>query len=385
MSRTRRYDVGFYAPWLTPRLVGAAETGGAETQLLLLSRALAEHGLAVCVVVMQVPGLAHPSSNHGVDVVVCPARKGGRFWSRLSEAAAVGAALRNVDADVIVARCAGYWIGLAGLSAKLLRRRFVFSSASLVDFDYASLLAKRSERLLFRLGIALADTIVVQTDEQAELCKQRFQKIPVRINSVAERARQSDHIPEAFLWASRIDVNKQPLEYVELARAVPEARFLMVARPTEGPENSSLWSEVVRAAHTVPNLELLPACPRERLLDLVDRAVAVVSTSGYEGMPNTFLESWARGIPALALNHDPDDVIVRHRLGACAKGERERLAEFARELWNDPSARAQYRSSCRAYVENHHSPDAVSAEWTRVLNPTSRTSQRSNVGEPIAD
>jgi glycosyltransferase involved in cell wall biosynthesis len=385
LSRTRRYDVGFYAPLGTQRLAGVADTGGAETQVMLLSRALAECGLSVCVLVAEVPGIDVPASDHGVDSVVwSPA--GGGLRGHLREVVTVGAALRKLDADVVIARCAGYWIGLAGLWAKLLRRRFVFASASLIDFNYAAGLAKRRERLLFRLGVALADTIVVQTEEQVALCKQRFRKTPVRIRSVAEPAQQSQHKPEAFLWAGRVDSNKQPFEYVELARALPEARFLMVGNAAADADSARLWSELVQAEQHVPNLELLPACPRAELLNLMRRAVAVVSTSGYEGMPNTFLEAWARGIPVLALNHDPDGVITRHGLGGCAEGRRDRLVELARALWTDRAAGSDHTARCRAYVENNHSPEAAGAEWTHALNLTShRSAHRHPVHKATVD
>jgi glycosyltransferase involved in cell wall biosynthesis len=373
LSRTRRYDVGFYAPLGTQRLAGKPDTGGAETQVMLLSRALAERGLSVCVLVAEVPGIDTPASDHGVDSMVW-SRAGGGLRGHLREVVTVGAALRKLDADVVIARCAGYWIGLVGLWAKLLRRRFVFASASLLDFNDEAGLAKRRERFLFRLGVALADTIVVQTEEQLALCKQRFRRTPVRIRSVAEPAEQSRHTPKAFLWAGRVDSNKQPFEYVELARALPEARFLMVGNAAEDADSARLWSELVQAEQRVPNLELLPACPRAELLNLMRGAVAVVSTSRYEGMPNTFLEAWALGIPVLALNHDPDGVISRHRLGGYAEGRRDRLIELARTLWNDRAAGSGHAARCRAYVENNHSPEAIGAEWIHALNFTSHPS-----------
>jgi hypothetical protein len=85
-------------------------------------------------------------------------------------------------------------------------------------------------------------------------------------------------------------------------------------------------------------------------------------------MPNIFLEAWSRGIPALALNHDPDGIISRYGLGGFANGRRERLAELARELWDGRAARDECAARCQAYVQRSHSPEAVSAEWARVLS-----------------
>src|SRR5439155_5978297 len=126
---------------------------------------------------------------------------------------------------------------------------------------------------------------------------------------------------------------KKPLAFVELARSLPEAKFWMVGVPVPGHEK--LATEVAEAAATVPNLELVAPRPRQELLELTERAVAVVNTADFEGMPNIFLEGWTRGVPALSLTHDPDGVIERHRLGAFARGSHERLAVHAALLWKE--------------------------------------------------
>ena len=102
-------------------------------------------------------------------------------------------------------------------------------------------------------------------------------------------------------------------------------------------------------------------------MDLVDRAVAMVNTGDFEGMPNIFLEGWARGVPALALTHDPDNVIERHKLGAFARGSPEQLIDSARRLWEERGNQADVASRCRRYILEHHSSENVSVQWQEVL------------------
>jgi glycosyltransferase involved in cell wall biosynthesis len=372
MRRSDRYDIGFYLPSMTLLLssgVVEQRPGGAETQFLLLSRALAERGVAVCVVVYDVPGTQIPASATGVNVLVrSPYRAGGGHWRRFSEVAATGAAVRRVDARVIVGRTAGPHVGLVALFAKLARRRFVYSSAHILDFSFEALLASRRDRLLFRIGVALADVVIVQTEEQRLLCERRFGKPAIVIRSIAEPAAVSEGEREAFLWVGRIERNKQPLEFVELARALPQARFWMVASPSPNAKESvRLAQEVEAAAAALPNLDVLPPRPRAELLGLMARAVAVVSTSEAEGMPNIFLEGWARGIPALALKHDPDGIISGYGLGGCAEGDGERFVASARELWDCLERWSECGKRCRAYVRDNHSAAVVSGEWVRAL------------------
>jgi glycosyltransferase involved in cell wall biosynthesis len=383
VSRRRRYDIAFYLPRASTLLAEDAlpSEGGAETQVVLLCRALAERGMAVCLVVKDIPGARIPTSIHGFDVVVRPPYVAhGNLLARLREVATIGAYLNRVDAPVCATRMAGPHVGLAGLWTKLARRRFLYSCASLGDFDYDSVLTNRRDRVLYRLGVALADELIAQTREQVHLCERRFGRTPIFIRSVSEPAPQSEKPAEAFIWIGRVEANKRPLEFVELARALPSARFWMVATPAPGTsEGAHLWAQIELAATSLSNLELIPPCPRPRLLELMDAAVAVVSTSEIEGMPNTFLEGWSRGVPALALSHDPDGIIVRHRLGGFAASQRNRLVELARELWDDPRARRECGVWCRAYVRAHHSPEAIAAEWERVLRPAENGSRRHSV------
>jgi glycosyltransferase involved in cell wall biosynthesis len=367
------FDVAFYVPWMTSLVAdGAREPwpGGAETQIMLVSRALADRGLRVCLVVFDLPGAEIAKKFGGVEVIVRPQYlAGGSLVGQMREVGAIRRAIRAIDADIVVTRCAGYHVGLVGLFTKLSRRTFVYSSAGVRDFKEKIFLTKWRDRILFRLGISLADTIVVQTEEQVDLCQERFRRNPVLIRSVCEPAEQSDREPEAFLWVGRIDSNKRPLEFVELAKRVPDAPFWMVATPSPFASGAApLWESLEHAGQTLPNFHLLPPRPRPELLDLIARSVAVVNTSEYEGMPNIFLEAWSRGVPALTLNHDPDRIIARHHLGGFADGDLERLTALAAELWESRADRAAYASRCRAYVRGEHSAQIVSRDWAKALS-----------------
>jgi glycosyltransferase involved in cell wall biosynthesis len=315
----------------------------------------------------------------GVDIVLRPAsRARQRLVGKIREFARVGRALGRIDARVVVVDCAGVTVGLVALAAKLLRRRFIYSSASLIDFEFGRSRFKRRDLALYRLGLRLASEVVVQTAEQAELCRRNLGRSPVVIGYIGEAVPEpGTNPPTAFLWIGRVAPVKQPLAYVDLARSLPEARFSMITVPQQGQGREQLMEELERAASSVPNLELLGPRPRPEVLALIERAIAVVSTSEYEGMPNVFLEGWARGVPALALAHDPDGVIERHRLGEVAHGSPEALAAGARRLWTDRTDRADLAFRCRRYIEEAHSEDVVAAGWARVLaDPVARGGER---------
>jgi glycosyltransferase involved in cell wall biosynthesis len=113
--------------------------------------------------------------------------------------------------------------------------------------------------------------------------------------------------------------------------------------------------------------------PHAQVTELVADAVAVVNTSrGLEGMPNTFLEAWAAGVPALTLEFDPDGVIATHRLGVSAGGSWERFVTGARELWESRGRREEVAERTRAYVRDVHSLDSVAEQWSGLVREVGR-------------
>ncbi len=361
------YDAVFYAPWIGPVLSPGSglPPGGTETQVVMMAREMARRGLRVALITYDTPARVAPVHD-GVDVVALRRPSGPTALRALR----VGCALVRIAARMrtrsFVQMSAGIETGFMGLMALLKRRRFVYSCASDLDFDYARVEPRRLSVAMFHLGIRLAGAIVVQNPEQQRLCREKFGRSSHLIKSLAEPAAGPPGRPEAFLWVGRLAWYKRPLAFVELARAVPEARFRMVG-VASGPGGREAAQEVADAAQGLSNLELLAPRPRHELLELVDTAVAMVSTSDFEGMPNVFLEAWVRGVPALALAHDPDGVLVREGVGGFAGGSPERLAELARAMWASRHDREPLAGRCRDYVEREHASGAVIDRWVAAL------------------
>jgi glycosyltransferase involved in cell wall biosynthesis len=368
-----RPEVLFFVPYAGPLVAAragidnAGATGGAETQLFLIAQALHRRGRRVALAVANVPAEL-PSDVDGIAVVrLPPFGPGGRNFLRFALAV-----VRHVDADVLVQRAAGSLTGLVGAPARLRRRRFVYSTASDLDFDPdllrdgVSIIAPR----LFRLGVRCANTIVVQTDAQAELCRTRWRRRCTVIRSIAEPAPQRAAEPDAFLWIGRMQPNKRPEAVVELAERLPRVRFRLVVAGSRS--EGELERSVRERAAALPNLELLGPQSRDAIAPMLERAVAILSTSRAEGMPNVLLEGWARGVPALVLSHDPDGLIRRRGLGWSAEGSVERLADLAAAAWETRDDQAELSARCRAYVAAEHAPDRIAASWDAALALSAR-------------
>lgn len=366
--RRQRSDVVFYTPFIGWILSPGSSTppGGAETQILKLARALSQRGVSAAIVVYDAGDLPHEVD--GVRIVPRAEHKGNkRFAGKLLEAARIWLALWRTPSPVVVYRCASAELGLIGLYTRVARRRLVFSSASIVDFTPEQLISKRRDLILYRLGVRLADEIVVQTEEQVHLCEKAFGRTPSMIKSLSELATQQGEAAEAFLWVGRLVSYKKPYEYLALAEAMPEAKFWMVGVPAVEASEKVFSDGVISAAAKIENLDLLPPRPQQEVEELMRRAVASVNTADFEGMPNVLLEAWARGVPALALTHDPGGVISEYGLGGFAEGRKESLVSLARDQWRQRGNRASVSERCRRYISSHHAADVIVKCWLEVL------------------
>ena len=120
------------------------------------------------------------------------------------------------------------------------------------------------------------------------------------------------------LFVGRFDRRKRVERFFELARDLPDVRFVAVGRAHEAGYDRRLR----RRAEGIANLELPGATSRfsgPALASWYERSWVLVNTSAREALPYTFLEALAYGTAVLA-PCDPDR--VASRFGAVVEGDR---------------------------------------------------------------
>ncbi len=337
--------------------------GGAEVQQSILARLLAADGHRVSMITLDY-GQPDRSRVDGVTVHKAFAPRAGAPFLRFlhPRMTSMWRALRSVDADVYYCRSASIWLWLVTEFCRRHGRRSVYAGASDRDFvpDVGGQLRHARDRWLYRRGLAAADAIVAQNEEQRASCRAHYRRDAVVIPSCYElpERKNSSAVRDRVLWVGMIHENKRPELFVELAARLPRRRFVMIGGPRPG---AHAFYERIRAqAARVPNLELTGFLPLAEVEPWFDRARVLVNTSTYEGMPNTFLQAWARGVPTLAT---VDVGAPVHMIfGDLPAG----AAETERLFSDEPYWRAQ-SAACRAYFERHHSPAAVVAQYGDLL------------------
>jgi glycosyltransferase involved in cell wall biosynthesis len=271
-------------------------------------------------------------------------------------------ALRAADADVYYLRSASMLTSVVAEFCRRHGRRSVYAAASDADFDPRSRQIRYArDRWLYRRGIARMDRIVVQNRAQLEACRRVFGREAVLIPSGYEPpARRSTG--DEVLWVGRLQQGKRPELALEVARRLPHRRFVLVGGATHG--DGALppgFTEALRTrAAALGNVEMTGFLPLEDVERRFDRARVLLNTSVYEGMPNTFLQAWARGVPTVATVDVGAGVYPVVAEAEAAAAEIERL--FAAPAhWRALSRRV------REHFARHHSSDAVAREYLRLL------------------
>jgi Glycosyl transferase 4-like domain len=204
----------FYTPWIGSILSTRAPLppGGAETQVLMLAKALVRRGLRVAIIAYGT-STEVPTEVEGVSIITRPPyKKLRRLIQRFPETFQIWRSLFRTPSRTIVYRAVGSELGVIAVFARLARRRLVYSSANIVDFNAGELmtnrrgLVRRVDLFMYKLGIRLAHAIVVQTEEQIQLCESAFGRRPVLIKSIEPLAEPQDQSPPGVPvgWASRL-------------------------------------------------------------------------------------------------------------------------------------------------------------------------------------
>jgi glycosyltransferase involved in cell wall biosynthesis len=357
--------VCFVAPHAWPVLSGdkhIAVVGGAEVQQAILARLLAANGYRVSMICLD---YGQPARSEVDGVTVHRSFRMDRglpglrfFHPRLS---AMWRAMRAADADIYYYRSAAM---LAGVMAEFCRRhgrRSIYAGASDRDFDpdVGRQLARARDQWLFRRALERVDRIVVQNEAQRAACLATYGREALVIPSCYElTAEKPKGAGDVVLWVGTLHVNKRPEMLLELAQRLPQRRSVLVGGPAAG--GQAFFERIRSQAARLPNVEFTGFLPLAEVETWFDRARLLVNTSTYEGMPNVFLQAWARGVPTVAT---VDVGVPAHRIAAGVEELKNQL-----EMLDSPSAYAEASRACRAHYEATHSGAQVLGRYAQLFS-----------------
>jgi glycosyltransferase involved in cell wall biosynthesis len=357
----KRARICFVAPSAFPILAKRDDIetiGGAELQQVIVAAGLVERGYDVSMVCLdfdqedelEIDGIKvfkafRPTA--GIPVV--------RFlWPRLTS---LWRGMKRADADIYYQRTAGMLTGVVAEFCRRHNRKSIFAAAGTPEFfRKTNRVPNARDRCIYAYGLRNVDRILVQNEEQAQLCRRNIGREPLYVpNCHPEPSRRSAARPSYALWVSTIRRLKQPALFLDLAAALPQHQFRMIGGPDA--RHPQLFESIRKRAAAMPNVEFLGFVPYSKVDEHFDGAMVFVNTSESEGFPNTFLQAWARGIPTVSFI----DAGARKdgaKVGRQARSVEDMISTLDRLLTNEHQ-RSTEGALCRRYFEDHHSPTRV--------------------------
>jgi glycosyltransferase involved in cell wall biosynthesis len=336
-----------------------ARFAGAEVQAAFLAGALSSAGHEVEFVVANLregEGLPYPAINAYRSADGLP---GLRFFH--PRLAGVCRALRRADADIYYQRNASMLTGVTALFCRSKGRVLVYGAGSDTDFSFRNArMDNFRDRVLFYAGLKLADGVVVQNEFQREAYLKKHGG-PVRVipNGIELADCASKGTREIVVWIGGIRRIKQPEIFLELARRLPDRRFVLVGGGS-GVE-PSFERRIRDEAASIGNLEMTGHVPHDGVRDYLARALLLVNTSRVEGFPNAYLEAWNLCVPVVSFN-DIDGIVEKEGLGVICKGIDD-MTEAVRSLASDEDRRRGMANRARAVVDSRFSAAVLARRY----------------------
>lgn len=372
-AQAKKAHVCFVSPYLWPvfsRDPHIKVVGGAEVQQAILARLFAGAGHRVTLVTQDY-GQPDGAVIDGITVRKSFAPQAGAPLLRFlhPRLTSTWRAMRAADADIYYQRSSALWTGVMAEFCRRHGKRSIYAGASDRDFEPGKEQIRYArDRWIYRRGLAQVDAIVAQNAFQAESCRKHHGREAIHIPSCYVLPETSLRRDEGFvLWVGTVHDYKRPEWLLELARRLPHREFVMIGGPSVGGERykPGYFESIRDAAAKLANVRFLGFLPLAEVEPWFDRAHLLVSTSVYEGMPNVFLQAWARGIPTVAsVDVGVAENTVFDAPGAGAEAlERLFSDEF---LWREASRRSL------DYFERTHSARAVLARYQALFAEITR-------------
>lgn len=338
-------------------------SGGAELQVALLARELAERGHEI-VIAGGDTGQTDGQLLQGVRLRNAGNFHTGRMGQMIASMPRVFRVLREEKPDWVVVMGWTAWLFVLWLWRPFLGYRLDFTCSldTEVNGEY-----RREHPLLgglFEFAMRRCDARHAITEGQMEhYGRAGLEATLYRYLVFPRRAPRTADKDIDFLWVSRCQPVKQPHLLVDLARSLPAYSFVMVCPP----ENRALWNEVAAAVRGAGNLRLIESVPYHEIQDWYDRARVFVNTSQWEGWPNSFIQAGLGHTALLSLRVDPDGIFEKYGLGICVGGNFAELAAGARRLMEDPSLLASAQDGAARFAREAHDNEANTTAFLRGL------------------
>ncbi len=272
-------------------------------------------------------------------------------------------AMQRVDAHAYMIKTISFGMFLVGEFCRRHGKLFFYRTSNTNSCDGTYLRRHPLMGRLYQRALRQANRVFVQNESDREALERTTGVPSLAIPNGHPLPALHETPRDAVLWVGRSVKIKAPERLIDLARSVPEERFVMICQRATGDTD---YDRLFEKARAVQNLEFIERVPFHEADAYYRRAKVFVNTSDAEGFPNTFIQACAHAVPILSLNVNPDGFLMQHNCGVDCQGKAERLPEGLRFL-TAADKYVEIGRNARRYVEQRHDIRVVAQTYKNIF------------------
>ncbi|MBF0312041.1 MAG: glycosyltransferase [Oligoflexia bacterium] len=187
---------------------------------------------------------------------------------------------------------------------------------------------------------------ILRDDQVTFICQNEFQKNQVKRVIGSEKCHvihnlfrvnpsnvpfETQNTEKFVLWIGRNEDSKNFQAWFRICSNLPpEIKKTMICTFNAG--NFVTYENMKEQVKNISNFILIKKDKYEDTQPYFKKALVLVNTSFYEGLPNTFIQASFEGIPIGTLFYDTDGMVSLSGCGFCSQGVEKKLAEFISRL-----------------------------------------------------
>lgn len=218
-------------------------------------------------------------------------------------------------------------------------------------------------------GMRQATHVFTQNEEQFNKLVSNYGLTSLHMPSGHELPRAGIAPPARFhrkiiLWVGNLGANKQPEKFIQLAK-LPQMygwKFVMVG----GRQGADSFAEFFGEPRP-DNLLWLGERSFQETSAWFDKSAALVNTSRSEGIPNTFIQAWLRGVPVVTLGVDPNQLITKNDLGRVGN-DLQTMVHALHELLSDEADYCRMSERIAAFAARHFTIATVADHFLQAIS-----------------
>lgn len=208
-----------------------------------------------------------------------------------------------------------------------------------------------------------ATKIVVQNTLQKDAIRNLFNKEAYVMNNpmVMDFKPTNAKKMNFVLWVGKSNVIKRPLLFIELARKNPNLEFVMVCNK----DSDIIYNEIL--TKLPKNVTFFESKTLDEIEELFASALIYLSTSEFEGFPNTFLQAGKFATPVISTTVNPNSYITENNCGIVCEAVLNELSEALNTIYYNGDQRIIMGINHFNYVKKNHEVGKVVKEFTEFI------------------